>query len=250
VHARTLLLLGALALAGCRDPLAEVDSIYSTTPQSIYCAANIDTVSGNDLQSVLSGLERAKERGEQIHLYTHRIGVTIPIDFLEQVLARANELDLPFVTYRELAEGKVTGAAVALGFDDQWIDTWYAARDLLRAHGVHATFFVSRLWSFTDLGKEELHALAADGHDIEAHSVNHLNAPDVVADRGLQAWLDDEVAPSIDGLTDDGFDPPVAFAYPFGARTGETDRALLHRVRVIRSVSFSFGAPVSDPCPR
>jgi peptidoglycan/xylan/chitin deacetylase (PgdA/CDA1 family) len=216
----------------------------------VYCGADLDTVAGNDLQSVFGGLDRAKARGEQIHLYAHNIGVTVPTDFLAQVLQHANDLGLPFVTYRDLADGAQPGAAVVLSFDDQWIDAWYAARDLFKAHGVHATFFVSRYYLFTDLGKQELHALADDGHDIEAHTVNHLRAPDYVADHGLEAWLDDEALPSVQHLIDDGFAPPVAFAYPFGARTGETDRAMLDHVKVLRSVSFSFSAPVSDPCPR
>lgn len=199
---------------------------------------------------MLAGLDRAKARGEQIHLYAHHLGVTIPLDFLDQVFQHANEIGLPFVTYRDLAGGAQPGAAIVMSFDDQWIDSWYAARPMFAAHGVRATFFVSRFYLFSDAGKEELHALADDGHDIEAHTVNHLRAPDYVADHGLQAWLDDDAMPSITALADDGFAPPVAFAYPFGARTGETDRAMLDRVGVVRSVSFSFSAPVADPCPR
>jgi hypothetical protein len=55
--------------------------------------------------------------------------------------------------------------------------------------------------------------------------------------------------PSIDGLRDEGY-PVRAFAYPFGARTGELDRALLSRVGILRSVTFTTEVPaVSDPCP-
>jgi peptidoglycan/xylan/chitin deacetylase (PgdA/CDA1 family) len=136
-----------------------------------------------------------------------------------------------------------------LSFDDQAVDTWYAARPMFAAHGARVTFFITRYWIFSAQGRDELHQLAADGHDIEAHTIDHLRAPDYVADHGLRAWLDDEALPSIDVLTADGFDPPVAFAYPFGVRTGETDRAMLDHVSVLRSVSFSFSAPVADPCP-
>ena len=240
----------ALALAGCHQSLDDVDGIFSSAPATIYCAANLDDVAGNDLASIHAGLLRARDRNEAIHLYAHHPGVTVPIDKLQAVLDDAVALDLPFVTYRDLALGPAPGAAVVLSFDDQWVDAWYAVRPILADHGARVTFFVARFWELTDAQRAELHALAADGHDIEAHTVNHLRAPDYVADHGLDAWLDDDAVPSIDALTADGFAAPVAFAYPFGARTGETDRAMLHHVPVLRSVSFAFSAPIEDPCPR
>ena len=238
-----------LALGACRTPLDDLDSIYSTAPQKIYCAADLDTVAGNDLDSIRGGLERAAARGEQIHLYAHIIGDTVPTETIAAVLDEASALHLPYLTYRDLAAGAPPGAALVLSFDDQAVDTWYAARPMFEAHGARVTFFVTRYWLFDAHMRDELHQLAADGHDIEAHTINHLRAPDYVADHGLRAWLDDEALPSIDVLTADGFTPPVAFAYPFGVRTGETDRAMLDHVGVLRSVSFSFSAPVADPCP-
>jgi hypothetical protein len=38
------------------------------------------------------------------------------------------------------------------------------------------------------------------------------------------------------------------FAYPFGMRTAETDRAILKYVDRVRSVSFSMEG-AGDPCP-
>jgi Polysaccharide deacetylase len=237
------------ACAGCRESLDEVDGIFSSSPRAVYCAVDLDTIAGNDLASIHDGLVRAHDRGEAIHLYAHNPGATVPLDKLEAVLQDANDLGLPFVTYRELATGPAPGAAVVLSFDDQSVDAWTAARPMLDAHGVRATFFVSRFYGFSAAGRAELHQLADDGHDIEAHTINHLRAPDYAADRGLRAWLDDDALPSIQVLSDDGFAPPVAFAYPFGSRTAETDRAMLDHVGVLRSVSFAFSAPVSDPCP-
>jgi Polysaccharide deacetylase len=248
-HAGTILLLGALALAGCRYSLDDVDSIYSTAPRTVYCGADLDTVAGNDLDSALGALRRARDRGEQVHLYAHNIGVTVPTATLEAVLTEADQLGLAYVTYADLARGDAPAPALVLSFDDQWIDAWSAARPMFQAHHARVTFFVSRFYQFSADGRAALHQLAGDGHDIEAHSVNHLRAPDVVEDRGLRAWLDTDALPSIAALTDDGFAPPVAFAYPFGARTSETDRAILAHVGVVRSVAFSFSAPVSDPCP-
>jgi hypothetical protein len=41
----------------------------------------------------------------------------------------------------------------------------------------------------------------------------------------------------------------LSYAYPFGARTGELDRALAAHVPVLRSVEFPIEGPFS-PCPR
>ena len=98
--------------------------------------------------------------------------------------------------------------------------------------------------------RANIRALADDGHDIEAHSINHLRAPAYVEANGLRAYLDEEVIPSIELLRADGYDP-VAYAYPFGQRTSELDAAILDYVPILRSVAFvSYPwSPVMDPCP-
>ncbi len=243
-------MIALVALAGCRVDLDGLDSIYTTAPERVYCAAAIDAVGGNELPSIRAGLARAVARGETIHLYTHTPGVTVPWDKLEAVLAEVQAQQLPYVTYAELAAGATPGAAVALSVDDSAIDSWTAARPLFATYGARVTFFVTRYPQFSAAGKAQLRALAADGHDIEAHTLAHFRAPDYVADRGLRAWLDDDAVPSLDVLRADGY-APVAFAYPFGDRTGETDAAILEHAAVVRSVAFSIDAvAVTDPCPR
>ena len=88
----------------------------------------------------------------------------------------------------------------------------------------------------------------ADGHELQAHGVNHLREPPYVEANGLQALLDNEVLPSIEAMRADGY-PVEAFAYPFGARTSEIDDAVLEHVSIVRSLSFSWGFPVRDACP-
>ena len=217
----------------------------------MLCAAGLDPASGNSLDSVMGGLERAARRGEVLLLFAHTPGETLPLDRLEQVLARARELGLDFVTARDIAAGAGTPrAGLGLCFDDAGVDQWAAARPLFDRYGAKVTFFVTRFDRLSQAQHDELHALADDGHDIEAHGLRHLVAPDYVNEFGLQAYLDDEALPSIELLRQDGFDP-VAYAYPFGARTGELDRALLDHVQLVRSVTFTQPYPlVSDPCPR
>src|SRR5439155_3191160 len=115
-------------------------------------------------------------------------------------------------------------------------------------YGAHVTFFVSRYIALEDYQHGQLHDLAADGHDIAAHTVLHLNAPLYVEDHGVAAYLDDEALPSIDVLRSDGFDV-TSFAYPFGARTGELDDALLEHIPIVRSVAFAYYGTVQSPCP-
>ena len=81
--------------------------------------------------------------------------------------------------------------------------------------------------------------LYADGNTIEAHGVNHASAIAYIPAHGLQAYLDDEIQPSIDILRADGF-TPIAYAHPGGAHTRELDEALAGRIRFARSIS---GAP-------
>lgn len=256
VPAAALVIAAALALVGplaCDfTPLSQTDSTYyDWDGQKVLCAAGLDPESGNSLDSVMGGLERAARQGEVLLLFAHTPGVTVPLDRLEAVLARARDLGLDFITARDIATGDGSPrAGLALCFDDSGVDQWYGARPLLDRYGARVTFFVTRFDRLSQNQRDELHALAGDGHDIEAHGLRHLVAPDYVEEFGLQAYLDDEALPSIELLRQDGFDP-VAYAYPFGARTGEIDRAMLRHVQLLRSVTFTAPYPlVSDPCPR
>jgi peptidoglycan/xylan/chitin deacetylase (PgdA/CDA1 family) len=122
-------------------------------------------------------------------------------------------------------------------------------RDTFRAHDARVTFFVKAYDVWTDAQRADLRALAADGHAIQAHSLRHQRATDYVTEHGLAAYLEDEALPSIDLLEADGY-PVTDYAYPFGARTRELDRALLEHVERLRAVTFSLDGPlVADPCP-
>ena len=247
---RPALLIAAAAAACSRPPLAEIDELYHDWDGArVLCAAALDDSGGNDLDSVDSGLERAAERDEVLSLYAHDPGGTVSLDRIEAVLAGARALGLDFVTYDDLAAGGPRRAGLSLSFDDSHVDDWFALRPLLASYGARVTFFVTRFDRLSAARRAELHELAGDGHSIEAHGLRHLDAPDYVEENGLGAYMDEEALPSIDLLRADGFDP-VAFAYPFGSRTGELDDALLEHVQLLRSVTFTIEGPlISDPCP-
>jgi hypothetical protein len=178
-----------------------------------------------------------------------RIGETrAAIEIAQRVLAAAQQRGLTFYTYADLARGIATaGAGVLISMDDAWVDDWVEGIPLYAQYGARLTFFVSYFPQSSDADRAGLHALAAAGHAIEAHSVKHLRAPLYVEQKGLDAYLTDEALPSIELLRAEGFDV-TSYAYPYGARTGELDRALLRHVDLLRSVTFTWSGP-ADPCP-
>ena len=239
-----------LALAACQHDTADTPSaFYDWDNRRVHCAINLDTYARNDLDSVKAGLDRARERGEVIELYAHDPGRTVEWGALEDVLAAIADRGLPYFTYADLAHGDVApGPGVALSFDDAYIDHWLDGSDLYARYGARLTFFIAYANNLHPDQWASLHELALRGHAIEPHSIRHLRAPLYVEQHGLAAYMDEEVVPSIELLRADGFDV-TTFAYPYGARTSEIDRAVLRHVPLVRSVSFTWDSIAADPCP-
>jgi hypothetical protein len=236
-------------VAGCQRDVSELDGVfYDGDGRIVHCGVNLDTEANISQSSIDSGLDRARDQGEVVELYAHHPGVSVPIDKIEYVLAGATARGLGFVTYGDFARGSYASPGLALSFDDTFVDAWVGLLPMFERYHARVTFFVSRYAAMTEAAHASLQLLAARGHDVEAHSVRHFRAPDFVESYGIDAYLRDELDPSIAALRNDGFEVN-AFAYPFGARTGELDRAIAKRVPVIRSVAFSY-AGVESPCPR
>ena len=240
-------MLGALT-ASCQTQLNDVDGVfYNGDHRLVHCGVNLDTSANTSIASIDSALDRARDRGEVAELYAHHPGVTVPLSKLEHVLAGARDRGLAFFTYSDFAHDRPVVPGVALSFDDTSVDAWFELRPLLDQYGAKATFFVSRYPGIGPEQRAELKQLAAEGHAVEPHTMNHLRAPDYVEQHGLNAYLHDEVDPSFALLRADGF-AVDAFAYPFGARTDQIDHAIGKRVSVLRSVAFTYQI-VGDPCP-
>jgi len=241
-------------VAGCQRDVSEIDgAFYDGDGRLVHCGLNLDSEANISEDSIDSGLDRARDRGEVVELYAHHPGVSVPVGKIEYVLAAATARGLGFVTYSDFAHDRaatprLTGSpGLALSFDDNFVDAWAQLLPLFERYHARVTFFVSRYFALNDEERADLQRLAASGHAIAAHSVRHFRAPDYVEDYGIDAYLRDELDPSIAALRDQGFEVN-AFAYPFGARTGELDRAIAKRVPVIRSVAFSYTG-VESPCP-
>jgi peptidoglycan/xylan/chitin deacetylase (PgdA/CDA1 family) len=155
---------------------------------------------------------------------------------IDALLTAADHADVPIYTFADLANDANRGAGICLSFDDTEVDAWFALRPLLAKHHAHVTFFVTEYASFTDAQRAELHQLYAEGNSIEAHGIHHLHADEYVAMYGEEAYIANEVQPSIDVLRADGF-TPVAFAYPAGSHTESLDDKLASHIRFTRGIS-------------
>jgi hypothetical protein len=221
--------------AGCGAPtLDEMDNVYSHgAERPVVCAMNIDDKNQIGEAELGQALDRARGDGTILHVYAHRPGDTLDVRSLEELLAGAVSRGLPFVTYRELLVG-VTGGGLALSFDDHNLEAWTATEPLFARYDARVTLFISSYHVFLDSERTMLRALEAEGHDIEYHSTHHDDARSYTADHGIQAYLDEDIAPDLEAMRADGYDPKV-FAYPFGDRTDATDAALLAVFPLLRA---------------
>ncbi|MFH0863878.1 MAG: polysaccharide deacetylase family protein [Candidatus Gottesmanbacteria bacterium] len=142
---------------------------------------------------------------------------------------------------------KIYAAGLALSFDDDYVDEWYAMRDLLNSYNAKVTFFVTNLNSLTVEEWNKLEALKRDGHEIDSHGYTHLVASNYIATYSMNQYLQNEILPSIRTLNNYGF-YPIAFAYPTGAHTFETDNVLLGYFPILRTTITTNGGliPIKD----
>ncbi|HEY0191977.1 MAG TPA: polysaccharide deacetylase family protein [Kofleriaceae bacterium] len=229
-------------LPACAHQLVDDDNVYyqGVDQPRVLCASSIDdryTVGAGELDDALS---RAHADGSTVHLYAHDPGRTIALSEVESVISLAASHGMDFVTYAALGTGGAHGS-LALSFDDNSVADWTAMRPLLAKYGAKVTFFVTRYLVMTDDEHQQLHDLEADGHDVEFHTVAHLEAVTYVTAHGLDAYLADEILPGLAAMQADGY-TITSFAYPFGQRDAELDAALTPYFEHIRAIEST--------CPR
>lgn len=224
------LAVAVVVLAGCVNP----DRFqFAWDDRQILCSVPADDLSGDDaIDHVRSAIESAASLDSAALVHVHGPGSTVSIDRLETIFDLAERHDLAYATYADM-DGGPSQAALALAFDDNSVEAWLSIRDLLKTRGARVTFFVARFASLTEAERDGIAILAADGHAIEAHTVNHLDAPDYIAAHGVDAYLADEVLPSFQVLVDAGYHP-TAFAYPFGRDDAAADSRILERATHLR----------------
>jgi hypothetical protein len=215
-------ILACLLVAGC-----------AAEPSQVLCSESVD-FTGKDPTwlRLYDQIHAARANHTVLAVHGHVPGEVLQISTIRGLFDLAAKEDLPVIRYDQIATATEGGLAFAI--DDNAIDDWFALRPLFAEYGAHITFFVSR-WELQPQAQiDELLQLAADGHELEPHTVNHLHTLSYIHDHGLDAWLTDEVDPSIEIMRQHGLEPAF-FAYPFGERDDATDAALLERVGTIRA---------------
>ncbi len=243
--------LAAIAAGGCdHQPVADMDEVFfSWSGERALCGVGLDDHLENSIESLRGGIERAAEREQVLILYAHDPGEQVSWERLEAFSAAAQDEGVDFLTFADLADpGASPRAGVALTFDDDDIADWTEAAERLAPYGVRATFFVTRFDLLSDARIDALRDLESLGHAVESHGLRHIDAPDYVDRFGIDAYVRDEVMPSLAAMRAAGFSP-TSFAYPFGFHTDAIDDAVLEHVTLVRSLSWSVTYPlVSDPC--
>ena len=237
--ARVKLAALLVLLVACDSTLVDEDDIYTRgAPGLVLCGNTIDDKASASIDAIGGALDRAQIDGTTVQLYAHKPGDlpgdTVDPATIELVLAGVVERGMAYATYAELSAGEVPGS-LALSFDDHDIAGWTALRPLFAHYHARVTLFVSAFLALTETERAQLHELAADGHDIEFHSTNHLHAPAYAAEHGTDGYVADEIAPGLAAMRADGFAPTI-FAYPFGERTAELDDALRPHFAHVRAI--------------
>ena len=126
---------------------------------------------------------------------------------------------------------------LVLQFDDGWHSWLTEVAPLLQAHGGVATGFVNNKYVVNGrITLDELRRLQDEyGWEIGSHTANHYNAPRYVQTKGLEAWLANELEPSLRLLREDGL-RVNALVFPFNASSPEIAKAAMERVSSFRRV--------------
>jgi hypothetical protein len=231
------LVLAVLALApclgACGDNLGKL--AYTWNDDRLLCSTDLqDDEGAPDWDNIDQQLADAEHYGWVAIFHSHIPGETVTRATLERFFSDADAHHLDYAEFHELVPGPARGA-VAFAFDDNAVDAWTSVKDILDAHHVRLTLFITRWTEIDDAGRAEIAQFYADGAEIEPHTVHHVHAPEYVAQHGIDAYMTDEVVPSFQVLTDAGYPQAASFAYPFGDHTPEIDRALLDIVGTVRT---------------
>lgn len=232
------LLCVAVVVAGCGDNELpdfkdnDQDPYFRWDGQQNVGGYGLDGLSPEAFDLVLHRIDALDH--EVLVLYGHAGGVAPST--IDAVFARARDAGVGIVTFADLVRGGSKRPGVAVTFDDMDIDAWYGYRDIFARHDAHATFFVTRYHEWSDEDRQKLHVLYDEGHDVEAHGVHHVNVCLYTKEHSLDAYVTDEVLPSLEILKQDGF-APVAFAFPGGIMGNQIVDMLATEVPLTRGIT-------------
>ena len=226
---------GTDAMDESQAPSPPADVYYKWDGRRVLCSVPIDDLTGvaRNWTAEESRVREASQKGWVTFAHAHIPGTTVSRDALEQMLTLADTYHLDYVRFSDMPTAHPQGA-LAFAFDDTSVDQWLSVRDILEAHHAKVTFFVSKWQTLTPEAIKGIAELAADGHDIEPHSVNHVHALDYVAEHSVADYVADEVVPSIEAVKAAGYSP-TSYAYPFGEHDDAIDAAVLKVIARVRT---------------
>lgn len=136
---------------------------------------------------------------------------------------------------------------VAITLDDDYVDEWAMAHNILKDYSWKATFFVSKI-NQMDAGKiNKLKELRDYGHEIAGHGLNHLNAVATVNSIGFESYFNQEIEPMMEYMDANGFNVN-SFAYPYGARESSLDNKLFAHFKMLRATTYGSASPAQQDC--
>lgn len=119
---------------------------------------------------------------------------------------------------------------IVLAFDDgypSWIHI--IAPELPRIGGVATGFVNNQRIHFGDLSFDDLRALQDEyGWEIGTHTYHHFNAPEFVKQKGLSAWITEELEASVTELQSKGL-KIQSMVFPYNAFTKELSAEAMKR---------------------
>lgn len=142
---------------------------------------------------------------------------------------------------------KTYQAGVVISFDDAYVDEWYEANDALKKYNWKATFCVCRIDSVGAPQLKKLHQLQKEGHEIAGHGYHHYNAVKFVEDNSIPQYLKQEIDPMVASMKKLSFNV-TSFAYPYGERSDELDKAVAPGFNIVRGRAFCGDAPEKEGC--
>ena len=136
---------------------------------------------------------------------------------------------------------------VVLTFDDDYVDDWNKANNILAKYNWKATFFVTHFDKLKPQEIQELKNLQNKGNEIAAHGLNHQHTVLFVKENGTDAFVKQEINPMLTLMKNDGFNV-TNFSYPYGNRTEETDKLLFQHFNFLRGTTYGSEAPNLQNC--
>lgn len=120
---------------------------------------------------------------------------------------------------------------INLSFDDGGaLDSLYEHLWLFEKYNATITYFVSHL---ALIDEQRVLEIEAQGHEIGHHGALHKHAAIYSKEHGVDKWLEVDILGQLADMKALGLNV-TTFAYPFGARTKETDEALLKHFTHVR----------------